>query len=95
MRILPALFGIGTPLAEGEPADLTVFNLNQSYKIDPAFLSKDEYSVCRRYGFWYMQIYNDKREARMVREHDRKIVLKTAASTPATALAPTVTRSMN
>ena len=34
-------FGIGTPLAEGEPADLTVFNLNQSYKIDPAaFLSK-------------------------------------------------------
>lgn len=34
-------FHIGTPLEEGQPADLTAFNLNQSYKIDPAaFLSK-------------------------------------------------------
>lgn len=34
-------FGIGTPaLKEGAPADLTVFDLNESYKIDPAdFLS--------------------------------------------------------
>ena len=34
-------FGVGTPaLKEGAPADLTVFDLNESYKIDPAdFLS--------------------------------------------------------
>ena len=34
-------FGIGTPaLKEGAPADLTVFDLNESYRIDPAdFLS--------------------------------------------------------
>lgn len=29
-------FGIGSTLAEGQPADLTVFDLNRSYTIDPA-----------------------------------------------------------
>lgn len=34
-------FGIGTPLAEGQPADLTAFALDEQYTIDPAdFLSK-------------------------------------------------------
>ncbi|MEG2001356.1 MAG: dihydroorotase [Evtepia sp.] len=34
-------FGLGTPLEIGSPADLTVFDLNAHYKIDPAeFLSK-------------------------------------------------------
>lgn len=34
-------FGIGTPLAVGQPADFTVFDLNQVWQIDPAaFLSK-------------------------------------------------------
>ncbi len=34
-------FGIGTPLAVGQPADLTAFALDESYVVDPArFLSK-------------------------------------------------------
>ncbi|MDD4844798.1 MAG: dihydroorotase [Anaerotignum sp.] len=34
-------FGIGTPLEVGQPADLTVFDLNKRYKINPEeFLSK-------------------------------------------------------
>ncbi len=28
-------FGVGTPLAEGQPADLAVFDLNEEYTIDP------------------------------------------------------------
>jgi len=33
-------FGFGTPLAEGQPADLTVFDLNEEYTVDPEkFLS--------------------------------------------------------
>ena len=28
-------FGFGTPLAEGEPADLTVFDLGETYTVDP------------------------------------------------------------
>lgn len=34
-------FGVGTPLAVGQPADLTLFDLDESYTIDPeTFLSK-------------------------------------------------------
>ncbi len=34
-------FGIGTEIAEGNPADLTVFDLNEEYEIDPEdFLTK-------------------------------------------------------
>ena len=29
-------FGFGTPLAEGQPADLTVFDLERPYRVDPA-----------------------------------------------------------
>ena len=41
-------FGIGTPaLKEGAPADLTVFDLNESYRIDPAdFLSMGRATPC-------------------------------------------------
>ena len=28
-------FGFGTPLAEGQPADLTVFDLDAEYTVDP------------------------------------------------------------
>lgn len=28
-------FGVGTPLEEGQPADLTVFDLNRAYAVDP------------------------------------------------------------
>lgn len=42
MQVNPAKrFGIGSSLKVGEPADLTVFNLNEEYAIDPKdFLSK-------------------------------------------------------
>ena len=34
-------FGLGSPLAPGQPADLTVFDLAETYSIDPeTFLSK-------------------------------------------------------
>lgn len=50
-------FGIGTPLAEGQPADLTVFDLDAGYTVDPAdfqtmgratpFDGMELYGVCR------------------------------------------------
>ena len=50
-------FGIGTPLAEGQPADLTVFDLDAGYTVDPAdfqtmgratpFAGMELYGVCR------------------------------------------------
>lgn len=50
-------FGFGTPLAEGQPADLTVFDLDRSYVVDPEkfrtmgratpFEGMELYGVCR------------------------------------------------
>lgn len=50
-------FGFGTPLAEGQPADLTVFDLEAKYTVDPAdfqtmgratpFAGMELYGVCR------------------------------------------------
>ena len=50
-------FGYGTPLREGQPADLTVYDLEEKYTVDPAwFLSKGKaspftgmelYGVCK------------------------------------------------
>jgi dihydroorotase len=46
MQVRPAArFGLGSPLALGKPADLTVFDLNKNYVIDPAdFLSQGKSS---------------------------------------------------
>ena len=47
-------FGLGTPLAEGQPADLTVFDLDAEYTVDPAeFLSMGRatpFTGCRLFG---------------------------------------------
>ena len=47
-------FGLGTPLAEGQPADLTVFDLDAAYTVDPAeFLSMGRatpFAGCRLFG---------------------------------------------
>ena len=50
-------FGLGTPLAAGQPADLTVFDLETAYTVDPdqfqsmgratPFLGMELYGVCR------------------------------------------------
>ena len=50
-------FGFGTPLAEGEPADLTVFDLGETYTVDPGqfqsmgratpFAGQTLYGVCK------------------------------------------------
>ncbi len=50
-------FGYGTPLAEGQPADLTVFDLNAKYTVDPnkfltmgratPFAGMELYGVCK------------------------------------------------
>ncbi len=50
-------FGFGTPLAEGQPADLTAFDLEAKYTVDPAdfqtmgratpFAGMELYGVCR------------------------------------------------
>ena len=50
-------FGFGTPLAAGQPADLTVFDLDAAYTVDPEkflsmgratpFAGMDLYGVCR------------------------------------------------
>lgn len=50
-------FGFGTPLAEGEPADLTAFDLDKAYRVDPErfqsmgratpFAGMELYGVCR------------------------------------------------
>ncbi|MBM6829244.1 dihydroorotase [Anaerotignum lactatifermentans] len=46
-------FGIGSPLAEGMPADLTVYNLNESYTIDPeTFLSKGRSTPFAGWNVW-------------------------------------------
>lgn len=46
-------FGIGTPLAEGMPADLTVYHLNESYTIDPeTFLSKGRSTPFAGWTVW-------------------------------------------
>ena len=49
-------FGYGTPLAEGQPADLTVFGLDRPFKVDPErfqsmgratpFAGMELYGVC-------------------------------------------------
>jgi dihydroorotase len=46
MQARPAArFGLGSPLEHGKPADLTVFDLNEDYVIDPAdFLSQGKSS---------------------------------------------------
>ena len=47
-------FGLGTSLAEGQPADLTVFDLDAEYTVDPAeFLSMGRatpFTGCRLFG---------------------------------------------
>lgn len=50
-------FGFGTPLAEGQPADLTVFDLDTAYRVDPEqfqsmgratpFAGMELYGVCK------------------------------------------------
>ena len=50
-------FGYGTPLAEGQPADLTVFDLDAKYTVDPEkfltmgratpFAGMELYGVCK------------------------------------------------
>lgn len=50
-------FGFGTPLAEGQPADLTVFDLNKPFVVDPEqflsmgratpFSGMELYGVCK------------------------------------------------
>ena len=50
-------FGIGTELAEGEPANLTAFDLNEKFIVDPAdfrskgkaspFTGMELYGVCK------------------------------------------------
>lgn len=50
-------FGFGTPLAEGQPADLTVFDLDAAYRVDPEefqsmgratpFAGMELYGVCK------------------------------------------------
>ena len=50
-------FGFGTPLAEGQPADLTVFDLDAKYTVNPEdfqtmgratpFAGMELYGVCR------------------------------------------------
>ena len=49
-------FGYGTPLAEGQPADLTVFDLDRPFRVDPEqfrsmgratpFAGMELYGVC-------------------------------------------------
>ncbi len=40
-----ARFGLGSPLEEGQPADLAVFDLEREWTVDPAeFLSKGKYT---------------------------------------------------
>jgi len=38
-------FGLGTPLEEGQPADLAVFDLSREWTVDPSrFLSQGKYT---------------------------------------------------
>lgn len=47
-------FGLGSPLAEGQPADLTVFDLDAEYTVDPAEFATmgraTPFAGCRLFG---------------------------------------------
>ena len=70
-------FGCGTELAEGQPADLTAFDLTKTYTVDPVPDHGSGHTVCRVRTDGRVQAHDDRRRTRLEGGNALKEVLFT------------------